>query len=193
MHHHRIHHQWVCINFSTSRPPALKVRVTPPKPAVRVHFPKHCPVLFNQGWYICWYRKLTWLDGRSTMNEDVFPIENGDFQCHVSFWVGIFLIRLLSSKKSSHIFLLPFPGEEKTRNNSTISSPPNLQIANFPTSQPRKLRKKNCLSEFWLLHLSQNPSVCRDDMMRWCHESRPFFVASRCFHLGKSTSTQWTK
>ena len=35
-------------------------------------------------------KKLTWLAGKSTMNEDVFPIENGDVPAsHVSFFVGV--------------------------------------------------------------------------------------------------------
>ena len=30
--------------------------------------------------------KLTWLAGRSTMNEDVFAVENGDFPLTCLFW-----------------------------------------------------------------------------------------------------------
>ena len=45
----------------------------------------NCP--WNQVIFACYSpRKLTWLAGKSTMNEDVFPIINGDFPaCHVSF------------------------------------------------------------------------------------------------------------
>ena len=145
MHHHRIHHQWYQLfNLPASRPEGAGSAAETCGACTTFRSIALC-CLTRDGTFF-WNvppGKLTWLDGRSTMNEDVFPIENGDVQCHVSFWVGIFLIRFLSSKKSSHMFLLPFPGEEKTRNNSTISSPPNPQIANFPTSQPRKLRKKS--------------------------------------------------